>query len=101
MVSIAGPSIKGSKTIGYQNKAVLLRSGIPEKEADDFSKAMEATLEYKLGYLEALEVSDALIAEMRPSPPKYSKPSPTSCTPYKYFLRFFLHLIEKCIKFAP
>lgn len=66
VVSVAGPSIKGSKTIGYQNKAALLKSGIPEKEADDFSKAMEAVLEYKLSHPEAIEVSDPLMAELYP-----------------------------------
>lgn len=66
VVSVAGPSIKGSKTIGYQNKMSLLKAGIPEKEAEDFGKAMEAALEYKLSHPEAVEVSDALIAELYP-----------------------------------
>ena len=66
IVSIAGPSIKGSKTIGYQNKVALLRSGLPEKEADDFSNAMEAVLDYKLSHPEAIEVGDTLISGLYP-----------------------------------
>ncbi|MDE7350070.1 MAG: alpha/beta hydrolase [Muribaculaceae bacterium] len=66
IVSIAGPSIKGSKTIGYQNKVALLRSGISEKDADDFGKAMETTLEYKLSHPEAIDVSESLISGLYP-----------------------------------
>ncbi len=66
IVSVAGPSIKGSKTIGYQNKMALLKSGLPEKEADDFAKAMEATCDYKVSHPEATSLSDAQLAELYP-----------------------------------
>ncbi len=66
IVSVAGPSIKGSKTIGYQNKMSLLKSGVFEKDADDFSKAMEAICDFKVNHPEAIELSDAQLSEMYP-----------------------------------
>lgn len=48
IVSVAGPVVKGTKTIAYQNKVALLKSGVSERQAEDFSAAVERMLEYKL-----------------------------------------------------
>ncbi len=67
IVSIAGPSIKGSKTIAYQNKIALLKSGLPESTASEFATALEKVFDYKLQNHEIAEVDDALVAKFYPS----------------------------------
>lgn len=66
IVSIAGPSVKGTKTIAYQNRVALRKSGVAEDVAKDFEKAIEAVFEYKLAHPEAIEVSEELIARLYP-----------------------------------
>ena len=66
IVSVAGPAIKGSKTIGYQNKMALIKAGIPEKDADDFGKGIAAAFDYKLAHPADVGVNDALISELYP-----------------------------------
>lgn len=66
LVSVAGPSVKGTKTLGYQNKMNLLRSGFPADVADDFSLAMERVLDYKINHPEAVAVTESLLATLYP-----------------------------------
>lgn len=66
VVSVAGPSVKGTKTIAFQNKMSLVKSGVAENIAKDFEKGMEAVLEYKLKHPEAAGASDELIAQLYP-----------------------------------
>ncbi len=62
IVSIAGPVIKGSKTIAYQNKVALLSSGIDEQTAEEFASALEKVFEYKLANPEeALTNADKIV----------------------------------------
>ena len=48
IVSVAGPVVKGTKTIAYQNKVALMKSGVSQRQAEDFAAAVERMLEYKL-----------------------------------------------------
>ncbi|MDE6368230.1 MAG: lysophospholipase, partial [Muribaculaceae bacterium] len=66
IVSIAGPSIKGTKTIAYQNKIALLKSAIPQQQAEDFETAIEKVLDYKLTHPNQSSVADTLVAELYP-----------------------------------
>lgn len=66
IVSIAGPSIKGTKTIAYQNKVALLKSAIPQQQAEDIETAIEKVLEYKLAHPNQSSVSDTLVTELYP-----------------------------------
>lgn len=69
IVSIAGPAVKGTKTIACQNKAALLKSGISERQAEDFATAVERMLEYKLqaGYEEISEdKAEEIVTEIYP-----------------------------------
>lgn len=66
IVSIAGPTVKGSKINAYQNEVSLRSSGFSEKEATDFANAIEKTREYKQVHPITEVVSDALIAELYP-----------------------------------
>ncbi len=66
IISIAGPSIKGTKTIAYQNKIALINSSIPEQQAEDFESAIEKVVEYKLTASPQPEDADSLIAEFYP-----------------------------------
>ena len=66
IVSIAGPSIKGTKTVAYQNKIALLKSETPAKQAEDFESAMEKAMEYKLTKPDIHTINEAKIAELYP-----------------------------------
>lgn len=66
IVSIAGPSIKGTKTIAYQNKIAVKRSGFSSKQADDFAEAVEKTLEYALLHPDMHEITDDILNELYP-----------------------------------
>lgn len=66
IVAIAGPSIRGNKTIAFQNKVALVKSGIAENIADEFATALEKAFEYKLAYPEVTEISDEKIKELYP-----------------------------------
>lgn len=65
VVSVAGPAIKGTKTIAFQNKNAVRKSGVDPAVAADFGKAVEKALEYKLAH-GPVEADDELIAEMYP-----------------------------------
>lgn len=67
IVSVAGPSVKGTRTIAFQNKMALLSIDMDEKLAADFGAAMERALEYKLGHPEAVVASDELLDEFYPN----------------------------------
>lgn len=66
IVAIAGPSIPGSKTIAFQNKVALVKSGIDEKIADDFANALEKAFDFKLASPEITEISNENIEELYP-----------------------------------
>lgn len=66
IVSVAGPSVKGTSIIAYQNKDALTANGIGEQEAEEFRKAVERGLEYGISQPTAPEVNDQLIAEIYP-----------------------------------
>lgn len=66
IISIAGPAIKGTKILAYQNKNALLKSGIPLKEAEDFESAIEKVFEFELNNtLDSISISQ-LIPELYP-----------------------------------
>lgn len=65
IVSIAGPVIKGTKTIAYQNKIALVESGL-SNYANDFEAAIERTLEYKLANPNISRISDKQLSELYP-----------------------------------
>lgn len=66
IVSIAGPTVKGTKTSAYQNKALVMSQGVSEQHAEDFRLAVERAFEYRLknGALE--EDSEEVLAEVYP-----------------------------------
>lgn len=66
IVSIAGPAIRGTETIAYQNKVSLLNSGVSEEKASAFASALERALEKKLTEPEGRMLSDAELAELYP-----------------------------------
>lgn len=66
IVSVAGPAIKGTRTIAYQNKVALMKSGVDENTAEDFRAAVERALEYKLAHPAATELPDADLALLYP-----------------------------------
>lgn len=66
IISIAGPSIKGSRTIAYQNYVAMTKAGLPKETATDFSNALEKAIEYRLSTKGKVEVSDALLKEIYP-----------------------------------
>lgn len=66
IVSIAGPSVKGTKIIAYQNKRNLSKSGIEGKTADDFVAALEKSFDYKLENPAAGVLSPEKLEELYP-----------------------------------
>lgn len=66
IVSIAGPSIKGSRIIAYQNKIALLKSGVPQSAAEDFERAIEKAFEYRLNNSGNITVTEQLLGEIYP-----------------------------------
>lgn len=50
IVSIAGPTVKGTKIIAYQNSDALRKSGVEPGLANDFGIALERVLEYRLAH---------------------------------------------------
>ena len=66
IISIAGPSVKGTKTIAYQNRTALQRSGTPEKYLDDMQKAVEQVFEYKLKNPDITSISDEVMTGLYP-----------------------------------
>lgn len=66
IVSIAGPAVKGTRTIANQNRAALTRSGISEAAAADFEAAVEKALELKLRNPDSCAISDEQLAEIYP-----------------------------------
>lgn len=42
VVSVAGPAVKGSEILEYQNKMALLKAGLPEQQAEEYAKAAVA-----------------------------------------------------------
>ncbi|MCM1504979.1 MAG: lysophospholipase [Muribaculum sp.] len=66
IVSIAGPSVKGTKTIAYQNKVAVENSGVPGPQANDFAIAVENVLEFKLSGQTRTSVSDEELAAFYP-----------------------------------
>ncbi len=66
IISVAGPSVKGTETIKWQNKVALQKSGIPEHVADDFVAALGRVFDYKLeGHGETI-VTDEMLSEFYP-----------------------------------
>ncbi len=66
LISVAGPSVKGTKTIAYQNRISLIKSGVSQDIAEDFERGVEAMLEYKLEHPGETTVSDELIKHLYP-----------------------------------
>lgn len=66
IVAVAGPSIPGSKTIAFQNKVALVKSGIDEKIADDFANSLEKAFGVKLASPEITGISEETIEELYP-----------------------------------
>lgn len=66
IISVAGPSVKGSETIAFQNKVALMKSGINEETATQFEKAIEKAFAYKLAHTRLSEVSDSLLDAIYP-----------------------------------
>ncbi len=66
IVAIAGPSVKGTKTIAYQNKVAIMKSGLPERQASEFSEAVEKAFERKLSGDYASDISDDDLAGLYP-----------------------------------
>ena len=66
IISIAGPSVKGTKILAYQNKEALKKTGISDTMADDFGKAVERAFEYRLVNPVPETVSADLLASIYP-----------------------------------
>lgn len=66
IVSVAGPSVKGTRTIAFQNKIGLLGSGVPENYASDFEKAVEKALEYKISDPQVTELNNETLEMLYP-----------------------------------
>ncbi len=69
LVSIGGPSIKGSRIIAFQNRMALMKSGIPESYAEEFETAIEKAFDYRLSHKGDIVVTDELLEEIYPSKP--------------------------------
>ncbi len=66
IVSIAGPSIQGKDIIAWQNKVALMKSGVPESEAEKFRNALTKVFEYKLQNPTIDSIEDEKIEEFYP-----------------------------------
>ncbi len=66
IVSIAGPVVKGTETIVYQNGIQLLRSGVDADTVEKFCEALKKVFEYKLEHPEVSEISGARLLEFYP-----------------------------------
>ncbi|MDE6049486.1 MAG: alpha/beta hydrolase [Paramuribaculum sp.] len=66
IISVAGPSVKGSRTIAFQNKNALLKSGIDTITANNFEVAIEKAFNYKLTHQKDTLITDSLIASLYP-----------------------------------
>lgn len=66
IVSIAGPSVPGTAINAYQNKIVLLNSGVDNRTAEEFSEALHKALLYRLTNGALDSVSEEMLLEMYP-----------------------------------
>lgn len=66
IVSIAGPVVKGTTTIAYQNGVQLRKSGIDGDTADKFCDALKKVFEYKLENPEMTEIQEDALLEFYP-----------------------------------
>lgn len=67
IISVAGPAVKGTSTVAYQNKVALLKSGrMREPDAEAFRAAIEKAFEYKLAHPGKVAVDDVLMLELYP-----------------------------------
>ena len=67
IISVAGPAIKGTSTIAFQNKMALMKSGFDEGIASDFVVALEKVLNKKLTQTVSRELSDEELKDLYPS----------------------------------
>jgi len=66
IISIAGPSIKGVRTIAYQNRMAMIKTGVADDIAADAGKAIEKALTFKLNHTDSLSLSDSQLQEIYP-----------------------------------
>lgn len=66
IVSVAGPTVAGSAISAYQNKVSLMRSGVGEKDAEDFRVGIEKLFEYIAADPDAIKPDTDKISEFCP-----------------------------------
>ncbi len=66
IISIAGPTVKGSKTSGFQNSVTVMQQGVDSLTAKHFGQAIERAFEYKQQHDAVASPSPGLIKDIYP-----------------------------------